>query len=99
MSDLHHAQILLESEQHQALTTLAIEQGTSLSALVRDIVRQYLMDVTEQAQEQRRLKAIENLSKLRHSIRSEHGVLASDFLEDARDERMQDHDDVLKGEL
>ncbi len=98
MNSLYRTQILLETEQHQTLTALAQENETSLSELVRDIVRQHLLDVAEQARKERQLKAIDNLTKLRLSIQAEHGVLASNYLEDVRNERMADQVDVLEGE-
>jgi hypothetical protein len=40
MGTLYRAQILLEPEQHQALTQIAQNEGRSLSDLVREIVDQ-----------------------------------------------------------
>jgi len=42
MGTLYRAQILLEAEQHRALTEIAQGEGRSLSDLVREIVGQHL---------------------------------------------------------
>jgi len=41
---LQRTQVLLEPEQHEALTRLAAEEGRSLSSLVREAVEEYLTD-------------------------------------------------------
>jgi hypothetical protein len=44
MSILHRAQIMLESEQYQALAEIAEQEGRGVSDLAREIVRQHLAE-------------------------------------------------------
>ena len=50
VSTLHRAQLLLESEQHEALVELAELEGRSVSDLVREIARRHLAERAQQAQ-------------------------------------------------
>lgn len=98
MSVLHRAQLLLESEQHEALAEIAEREGRSISDLVREIVRQHLAERAEAAQTTAALQAIERLSQIRAAVREEHGVYQGDLLAEVREEWEQDVERVWRGE-
>ena len=50
MSTLYRAQLLLESEQHQALADIGEREGRSISDLVREIVGLHLAERNQQAE-------------------------------------------------
>ena len=84
MSTLHRAQLLLESEQHQALAEIAEREGRSISDLVREIVRQHLAERRQQAQQLIALQAIERLTQIRARLQEEHGMYQGDPLAEVR---------------
>ena len=86
MSTLHRAQILLESEQHQALAEIAEQEGRSISDLVREIVRQHLAERRQQAQQLAALEAIERLTQIRAILQEERGLYQGDPLAEVREE-------------
>ncbi|MBN1579393.1 MAG: ribbon-helix-helix domain-containing protein [Anaerolineae bacterium] len=94
MSTLHRAQILLESEQHQALTRIARQQGCSLSELVREIVREHLAHQSKELQLKRELEALDALTRVRRQIHETHGFYSADLIAEAREERVQDMERV-----
>jgi len=98
MNALYRAQILLEFEQHQALTEIARGQGRSLSDLVREIVGQYLTEGDQEALLQREVQAIETLTRIRRQLQAQHGTLSADLLAEVRAERERDIEWVWRGE-
>lgn len=90
MSTLYRAQILLEPEQHRALTELAQQEKRSLSELMREIVGQYLAERAVTTQKQRELAALEALVQMRRQIQAQHGLYQGDWLAEARAEQEQD---------
>jgi len=58
---MHRTQLLLEEWQYHSLKSLADERGCSLSALVRDILREHLRDRDRRRNE--RLSAIEGVAE------------------------------------
>jgi len=83
----YRAQILLEREQHQALSEIAAQRQQSLSQVVREIVGNYLSEYDEDVQRSQEIRAIEKLGQLRQEILAQHGPIQEDLLEDARAER------------
>jgi hypothetical protein len=88
MSTLHRAQILLKTEQHQALSEMAKREGRSLSDLVREIVQRHLD--REQSRRQHDLDIIDSLSQTRQQLQACYGMLESDPVASVREEREQD---------
>jgi predicted CopG family antitoxin len=91
---MHRTQILIESEQHQALTEIAQRERKSLSAVVREMLQVQLerrrQDAT--AVQERRLQALERIRHHRQLILDRRGgkPLESDvveFINQIRDER------------
>jgi hypothetical protein len=98
MSNLYRAQILLEPEQHRALTQIAQREGRSVSDVVREILRQHLAERDREAQLQRELRAIEELTRIRRQLQEQHGVYQVDLLDEVRAEREQDVERVWGNE-
>ena len=97
MSTLHRAQILLESEQHDALAEIAAQEGQSISHLVREIVRDHLSQRAREAQILTALQAVERLSQIQARLREERGIYQGDPLAEVRAEWEEDVDRVWRG--
>ena len=89
----YRAQILLEPEQHQALSEIAAQRQQSISHLVREIVQAYLVGHDLDAQLQEELDAIQTLAQLRQEIQAQHGTIHTDLLAEAREERETELDE------
>lgn len=98
MSTLYRAQLLLESEQHQALAEIAEQEGRSISDLVREVVRHYLAERSEQARTLNALQAIERLAQIRAELQEEHGIFQGDLLAEVRAEWEGDVERIWRGE-
>lgn len=98
MSTLYRAQLLLESEQHQALAEIAEQEGRSISDLVREIVRQHLAERRQQAQQLTALQAIERLTQIRARLQEEHGMYQGDPLAEVRAEWEEDVERTWQGD-
>ena len=90
MSTLYRAQLLLESDQHKALAEIARQEGLSISDLVREIVRQHLVEREKQAWRQREIEAVERLGQIRARVKEEHGVYQGDLLTEVRAEQEEE---------
>lgn len=90
MGTLHRAQLLLESEQHQALAEIAEQEGRSISDLVREIVGKHRTERTQEAQLASALQAIARLSQIRATLREEQGIYRTDPLAEVRAEWEED---------
>ena len=86
MGTLYRAQILLEAEQHRALTEIAQREGRSLSDLVREIVGQHLAGRDREVRLQREMQAIEALGQIRRQLQAQHGTYQGDLLAEVREE-------------
>jgi predicted DNA-binding ribbon-helix-helix protein len=98
MSTLHRTQLLLESEQHQALAEIAEQEGRSISDLVREIVARHLAEKNRQAQNLSALQALERLSQIRTRLQEERGILHGEPLAEVRAEWAADVDRIWRGE-
>ena len=99
MNTLYRAQILLEPEQHQALTDIAQHEGRSISDLVREIVRQHLAQREQADRRQAEMQAIQELTQIRKQLQRQHGVYQVDLLTEVRAEREQDVERVWGDEM
>lgn len=72
---LHRTQILLDPKQHQALATLARNEGRSISELVREMVQQALAQREQGAQAtlRRQLAALQRIRAHRDAIVARRG--------------------------
>jgi metal-responsive CopG/Arc/MetJ family transcriptional regulator len=83
----YRAQILLEPEQHQALAEIAAQRQESVSHVVREIVQEYLVERDLNEQQRQEIQAIQSLAQLRQEIQAQHGLIHTDPLAEAREER------------
>ena len=91
---LHRTHILLDPEQHTALTQIARKEGRSISDITREIIQlgieqRQKMEITEQ---KRRLEALENTRIIRKAILDDRGgksfqVDIAAILNELREER------------
>jgi hypothetical protein len=88
----YRAQILLEPEQHQALSEIAEQRQQSLSHVVREIVEDYLVEHNLDKQQQQEIQALKALADLRRKIQERRGLIAEDLLAEARQERSTELD-------
>ena len=98
MGTLYRAQLLLESDQHEALAEIAQQEGRSISDLVREIVRQHLAERDEKARQQKEMRAIEQLTQIRARLKEEHGVYQGDLLAEVRTEQEEEMARIWRGE-
>lgn len=92
MAVKYRAQILLEPEQQRSLAKIAEEQGRSVSDVVRQAVQEFLDADLHGTHRRRQHEALLRLDVLREGLRSRHGTLSADFLQEVRDERDADMD-------
>jgi predicted DNA-binding protein len=98
---LQRTQILLEPEQHEALTRLAAEEGRSLSSLVREAVEGYLITRERDEEVERRLAALETIRQHVAELRARHGgrdidLDPTDIINENREERDREILDRLR---
>ena len=95
----YRAQILLEPEQHQALSEIAEKRQQSLSHVVREIVQDYLVERDLDEQQRQEIQAIQALAELRRTIQAKRGLVMEDLLAEARQERSAELDQRGDSEL
>ena len=98
MSTLQRTQILLERDQHQALTELSHRSGRSVSELVREAVRDSLTQKTREERRAQAREALEWFDRLSERIRAKHGVLNVDLVEEVRQEADSQLERIWRGE-
>jgi predicted DNA-binding protein len=69
---LYRTQILLEPEQHKALTEIARQQGRSMSDVVREMITRQLQQQEQEIQAER-LQALEQIRQRRAQILARRG--------------------------
>jgi predicted DNA-binding protein len=69
----YRAQILLEPEQHQKLTEIAVRSGRSISAVVREAVTEYMVARSEENVRERRMKALQKIKQHREEMLAKRG--------------------------
>lgn len=94
----YRAQILLEPDQHQALSEIADQRQQSISHVVREIVQDYLVEQDLDKQQRQEIQAIQALAELRRSIQAQRGLVTEDLLAEARQERSLELDQRGEGQ-
>lgn len=94
----YRAQILLEPEQHEALSQIAEQEQRSISDVVREIVQEYLVRVDDAAIWQHRMQALEYLSQVREQAEKKYGVYQGNLVEETHAEQDEEDRRVWKGE-
>ena len=98
MNTPDRGQILLESEQHQALAQIAEQEGRTISDLVREIVEQHLAERCQQDQQATALQAVERLTQIRTRLQEERGMVQTDPLAGMRAEWEKDVERTWQGD-
>jgi archaellum biogenesis ATPase FlaH len=78
-------QILLEPEQYEMLQQIAQAQGSTVVAVVQEVLRLGLESL--QKQKQQRREALQRLNRIRQEIQQTHGMIADDLVAQVRRER------------
>jgi predicted SpoU family rRNA methylase len=94
-TQLLRAQVMLEPEDYERLLSLANEQKKSLSETIREVVLRYLDELERQEQEQFR-KSLEELRRIREENAARYGVYQGDLINEVREERERQMEDVWK---
>lgn len=92
---LLRAQVMLTPEDYQQLKSLAEAQGKSLSEMIREAVNRYLAE-QEQLKQEQFLKSLEEIRRIRQQNAARHDVYQGDLVNEAREERQRQIEDVWK---
>lgn len=90
-------QIPLEPEQYEILQQIAYAQGSTVVAVVQEVVRLGLESL--QKQKQQRQEALERLNHLRQEIARTHGMIQGDLVASVRRERETQIEEMLNNSL
>ncbi len=94
-TQLIRAQVMLDPEDYRRLQALANEAGKSLSETLREAVLRFLDEQERQKQEQLR-KALAEMRQIREQNATRYGVYKGDLVNEAREERERQMEDVWK---
>ena len=83
---LYRTQILLQPEQHAALSEIARLESRSISEVVREILRDYLAKRDAELQLNREMAALGHLRQIRERAEQSYGVYQGDLMNEARGE-------------
>jgi predicted DNA-binding protein len=97
MTALYRAQVLLESEQHEALAAIAQQEGRSISDVLREIVREHLAEKDKEARKLDALQAVEKLTRIREGVQERYGACPRDLVAEVRAEREEEMERVGQG--
>ncbi|MFO7662125.1 MAG: ribbon-helix-helix protein, CopG family [Chloroflexota bacterium] len=95
MGDLYRTQVLLKRSQHQALQQMAEAKGRSMSEIIREAVAGYLIEQTEEAEEQLERNALDRLIAFREKIEARYGVYDGNLVSEARSERERELEQTI----
>ena len=100
MGSKYRAQILLEPEQHEALSNIAQREGRSISDVAREIIRMGLDAVARDndAVWRKRMKALERLNTIREEIRLQQGTYPGDLVDEVRRFRQSQLESIWKAD-
>lgn len=92
-ASLLRAQVMLDPEDYRRLQSLAEKQGKSLSETIREVVLQYLNEQERQEQEKFQ-KSLDELRQIRQRNAARYGIYQGDLVNEAREERERQMEDV-----
>lgn len=78
-------QIFLEPKQYETLQQIAEARGSSVVAVVQEVVQLGIESL--QKQKQQRREALQRLNRIRQEIQQTHGMIADDLVAEVRTER------------
>ncbi|MBM3189142.1 MAG: hypothetical protein FJZ90_10530 [Chloroflexi bacterium] len=93
------SQLLLTPALRKRLEQVAQREGRSLSDVARRALEEGLdaMEAKGEARERQRLDVLEELAEIRHEMASRYGVYEGDLVAEARAEREEQLDRVMRG--
>lgn len=94
-TQLIRAQVMLDPADYRRLQSLASEAGKSLSETLREAVLRYLDEQERQKQEQLR-KTLEEMRQIREQNAARYGVYKGDLVNEAREERERQTENIWK---
>ena len=100
MASYHRTQILLDVQQHSALTQIAQDEQRSLSELFREMAQDYLARKTEEQKKQQALLALKQLESLRKQIASRQAAPILDAvyqIQEVREDRAEELEQIQRG--
>ncbi len=92
-AQLLRAQVMLDPEDYRRLQSLASEQGKSLSETIREAVLRYLEE-QERLEQEKFLKSLEEMRQIRERNAARYGIYKGDLVNEAREERERQMEDV-----
>ncbi len=90
---LIRAQVMLDPEDYQRLKTLAQGESKSLSEVIREATLHYL-DKQEEQEQAEFLNSLKALRQIRERNAAKYGVHADDLVNQAREERERQREDI-----
>ena len=96
MSELQRIQVLVKASQHEQVAKLAAAQGSSVSAVIRELIDEGLRE--RERKKARQLVALERLAEMRKELEGKYGAYEGDVVAEDREERMQEMERVWRGE-
>lgn len=90
-------QILLDIEQYETLQQIAQAKGSSVVAVVQEVMQLGIESL--QNQKQQRLDALAQLNRLRQEIQQNHGTITDNLVAEVRKEREAQIEETLKDSL
>ena len=90
-------QLILDNAHDRRLREIAYREGKSISEVVRQILDEYFAEKDRQAREEA-LKALDELDRIREAA-ARYGVYEDDLVNEAREERLREIEDVWKQSL
>lgn len=86
--------LVLEPDQYEILAQMARQQGSTISDVVREVVRLGL----ESLKKQQRQTVLNQLAQMRQEIYQTHGIYPGDIVAEIRAEREKQINRVMRGE-
>jgi hypothetical protein len=90
-------QLILDNAHDRRLREIAYREGKSISEVVRQILDEYFAEKDRQAREEA-LKALDGLDRIREAS-ARYGVYEGDLVNEAREERLREMENVWKQSL
>ena len=93
---MHRAQLLLEPELYHRLKEIARRERRSISDVARNFIREGMRTSENLPDEklQLELAALDRLNQIRDEIREQHGVYTGDLVNEVREERIRQMEEV-----
>jgi len=92
---MNRTQLLLDDEQDRRLREMAARQNQSLSETIRQILDEYFAEQDRRTREEA-LRTLDQLDRIREDATVQYGMYEGEPVNEARQEREQQAEDVWK---